>query len=198
MIFFLILFVILLSLFGCQESIKEDQNELHDKKHGEKSGNEGNDLYKVDVFDFAFIKKAPEATEKQDIDKVIKVYFNENDSSIDQGFAIDLEEENVYINPRMGSRGIRTSIEEPVHVGDIDGVLEVLQKHNVQKWKDDYTFESPESYQDGYGWQLWLQFEDGTVEKHKGSGTKKDNVTPDNFNEFSKELRSFIEGKLKD
>lgn len=174
-----IILLVIITCFGCQESFSKGEiDEI--------------------VFDFKKIGKAPEATEKQEIDKVIKVYFNENDSSLDKGFAIDLEDENVYINPRMGSRGIRTSIEEPVHVSDIDGVLEVLKKYNVQKWKDDYTFESPDSYQDGYGWQLWLQFEDGTVEKHKGSGTKKDKVTPDNFNEFSKELRSFIEGKLKD
>lgn len=164
--------------FGCQKSV--DKNEMDEE-----------------TFDFAFIKQAPEATEKHDIKKVIKVYFNENDSSLDKGFAIDLEEKNVYINPRMGSRGIRTSIEKPVNVGDIDGVLEVLEQHNVQNWKDDYTFENPDSYQDGYGWQLWLQFEDGTVEKHKGSGTKKDKITPENFNEFVKELTDFVEGKLQ-
>lgn len=155
----LILFLVMIICFGCQ---------ISDKK-----GNEIDDQ----IFDFAFIKKAPETTEKRDFNKVIKVYFNENDCSLDKGFAIDLEEETVYINPRMGSRGIRNSVEEPIHVSEIDGVLKVLKKHNVQKWKDDYTFESPDSYQDGYGWQLWLQFEDGTVEKHKGSSTKKEKIT---------------------
>lgn len=141
--------------FGCQ---------ISDKK-----GNEIDDQ----IFDFAFIKKAPETTEKQDFNKVIKVYFNENDGSLDKGFAIDLEEETVYINPRMGSRGIRTSIEESIHVSEIDGVLKVLKKHNVQKWKDDYTFESPDSYQDGYGWQLWLQLKTEQLKSTKGLVLKR-------------------------
>jgi len=99
----------------------------------------------IDVFDFAFIKKAPEATEKHDLEEVIKVYFNENDSSQNKGFAIDIEEGHVFIDTGMGSRGVCTSI-----------VIDILHKHHIQDWKEDYTFESPDSYQDGYGWQPWL------------------------------------------
>src|SRR5690625_6429238 len=117
--YFFILFITILSLFGCQDFGMEDTNQEE---------NEGKDMYQVDIFDFAFIKKAPEATEKHDINNVIKVYFNENDSSLDKGFAIDLEKEHVFINPRMGSRGVRTSIEEPIQVSDITSIIEVDRK----------------------------------------------------------------------
>lgn len=152
----------------------------------------------IDVFDFAFIKKAPEATESHDLEEVIKVYFNENDSSQDKGFAIDIEEGHVFINTGMGSRGVRTSIEQPLEVSQIKGVIDILHKHHIQDWQEDYTFENPDSYQDGYGWQLWLQFKDGTVEKHKGSGTNPDKVTPDNFDDFAKELHEFMDEKIND
>ena len=88
----------------------------------------------------------------------------------------------------MGSRGVRTSIEQPLEVSQIKGVIDILNKHHIQNWQKDYTFENPDSYQDGYGWQLWLQFKDGTVGKHKGSGTNPDKMTPDNFDDFAKEL----------
>ena len=76
-------------------------------------------------------------------------------------------------------------------------MFEILEKYEVQSWKRDYTFEDPETYQDGYSWSLWLQFADGTVEKHSGEGTDAEKLTPDNFQEFAKELRSFVEEKLE-
>lgn len=72
---FYLLGITLFSLIGCQHSNYEELV-------NQKSSNT------VDTFDFAFIKKAPEATESHDLKEVIKVYFNENDSSQDKGFDI--------------------------------------------------------------------------------------------------------------
>jgi hypothetical protein len=63
----------------------------------------------------------------------------------------------------------------------------------VPSWKRDYTFEDPNSYQDGYSWSLWLQYEDGAVSKHFGEGTSVAEITPENFESFVAELRSFID-----
>lgn len=150
----------------------------------------------IDIYDFSYIKKAPEAKKKHDLEKVIKIYMNENDSSLNKGFAIDFKESHVYVDTGMGSRGIRTSREEPVNVIDINGVIDILKKYDVQNWKENYTFEDPDSYQDGYSWKLWLQFEDGTVEKHTGSGTDVKKITPDNFSAFRKELTNFVDENL--
>jgi len=73
---------------------------------------------------------------------------------------------------------------------------EILKKYDVQDWKDDYTTENPDTYEDGYGWQLWLQYEDGTVEKHGGTGTTVEKVTPENFQDFKTELSTFMDEKI--
>lgn len=71
-----------------------------------------------------------------------------------------------------------------------------MTKHGVQDWNSDYTFEDAESYEDGYSWRLWLQFEDGTVEKHFGKGTSKEKLTPEKFESFAEELYQFQENKV--
>ncbi len=73
-----------------------------------------------------------------------------------------------------------------------------VEKHDVKSWKGDYTFENPDSYQDGYGWDLWLQYEDGSVEKFKGSGTDIDKLTPEQFDDFVKDVYRFAEEKIGD
>ena len=52
---------------------------------------------------------------------------------------------------------------------------------------------------DGYGWILWIVENDGTVEVHKGSGTRKSLVTPNTFEEFEKILLDLaIKENMKD
>ena len=165
--------------FGCQKSVDKNGNEMDEA-----------------IFTFAFIKKAPEATEKQNIDKVIKVYFNENDSSLDKGFAIDVANNEIYSDPSWTTLSVDT-FDEPMPVNNVQDVLQILEKYNVQDWKKDYTVENPDDYADGFSWRLWLQLVDGTVEKHGGSGTE-DGITPENFDGFAAELEAFVEGKLKD
>lgn len=146
----------------------------------------------IDMYDFAFIKMAPEAEEEQDINKVIKVYVNENDSSTDTGFAIDLQENNIYKNPWMSSRGIASS-EEPIEVESTEGIIEILEKYEVQDWDADYTTADAASIEDGYSWSVWLQYEDGTVEKHRGN----ENV-PKNFEAFVSDITDFANEKIEE
>ena len=172
---FLIFFVIITCL-GCQES----------KEH------------KIDeaIFDFENFGRAPEATEKHPINEVIKIFFDEwTFDDLYEPIAIDIKNNEVYVNPSINIRGFRA--DDSFQINDPEKVFEILEKYEVQSWKRDYTFEDPETYQDGYSWSLWLQFEDGTVEKHSGEGTDVEKLTPDNFQEFAKELRSFVEEKLE-
>ncbi len=55
----------------------------------------------------------------------------------------------------------------------------------------------PTTTDDGVGWSLYLQFEDGTVEKHKGSGTAMKSITPENFDDFFNELSDFVDERLE-
>ncbi|MEI3614672.1 hypothetical protein [Pseudogracilibacillus sp. SO30301A] len=200
---YLSIFIICLLLLGCQSSTNQDKDETTGQKDiNEKELNsndsEGNHVTQKDIFDFRHIDKAPEATEKHPIKEVIKVFFDE--WSIDvpyEAVAIDVQNNEIYINPIISGRGFRAR-GGIVEINGADQVHEILEKYDVQEWKTDYTFEDPGTYEDGYSWKLWLQFEDGTVEKHSGKGTDVKKLTPDNFREFAKDLGNFVEEKLKE
>lgn len=179
----IIIISVALLLFGCQKS-KLITHEETDENTGSQ----------VDIHDFSFIKMAPESKKKQNLNDVIKILLIENADMLDSGFAIDIENEQVYIDPLVGSRGVRTTIEEPSQLHDAEDLIEILEEYKVQDWKAHYTHWH--SREDEYGWYLLLQFADGSVEKHGGSGVKMNKVHPKNFNPFYKELKEAIEERV--
>ncbi|MBO1001793.1 hypothetical protein [Pseudogracilibacillus auburnensis] len=197
------IFTFCLYLLGCQTSSNQNKDETinqEDIKEEEQISDEseGNNVTQKDIFEFKHIDKAPEATEDHSIDEVIKVFFDE--WSIDvpyEAVAIDIQNNEIYVDPIISGRGLRAQ-GGIVEVSEVNQVRGILGKYKVQEWKTDYTFEDPDTYVDGYSWKLWLQFDDGTVEKHSGEGTEVEKLTPENFREFAKELRGFVEEKLKE
>ncbi len=192
---FILIFIMSICLTGCkknesksiyeQEIVKEKENKKEESKLGE-----------YDIYDFAFIRKAPKSKVKHGLNKVIKIFFNENDIDENYAIAIDVKNSEIYIEPRMSALGV-DSLYGTIKSNDAKNVIEILEKYNVQKWKSDYTVEDPESYVDGYGWSLWLQFEDGTVKTYLGRGDKED-VVPKNFDEFVNELSEFVNERIGD
>lgn len=172
---FAIIFVCLL-VVGCKDIDK--------KKTGE--ANMSEDLF----YDFYLFLKSPRATEKHDLSEVIKIVYTDSNSSTGNTIALDLEKNHILKDPWMSSHGIN-SMGEYKQIDDMEKVIDILEKYNVQEWKEDYSFEDPSTYEDGYGWNLYLQFQDGTVERHKGSGTLKKNIIPEQFSEFFNELNKF-------
>lgn len=173
---FLIFFVIIACL-GCQDSKEHEIDEA--------------------IFEFENIVRAPEATKKHAINDVIKIYFSE--WTFDDPYepiAIDIKNNEIYVNPSINIREFRA--DDSFQISDANKILEILEKYDVQSWEKDYTFEDPDTYQDGYSWSLWLQFEDGTVEKHSGEGTDVEKLTPKNFREFARELTKFVEVELEE
>lgn len=162
-------------LTACNEKSNQDNNE---------------DLDDIDVYDFYFINKAPESDEKHPLDELIKIYFSA------KGVAIDVGEKEIYIDPIYASNGIDT-FEGTVDFDDKEGLIDIIEKYNVQKWKSDYSFEAPDDYQDGYGWLLLMQFEDGTVEKYRGAGSLKEDITPRHFDAFGETLKDFVKGQIE-
>lgn len=71
---------------------------------------------------------------------------------------------------------------------DIEMLKDMLLYFKISEWKQFYEEENAEDVMDGYGWSLWIAGNDGTVEVHKGRGTKKACVTPKCFDEFEKIL----------
>ena len=146
----------------------------------------GNTESTIDIYDFSFIKLAPNSKKKQDVDDLIKIYFIENDSSLDTGFAVDIENELVYIDPRVGSRGIRRTNDDPDEINNAEDFIDLVEKYEVQNWKKRYADHL--DVEDGYGWKLILQYAYGTIETHSGSGIDMEKITPSNFYSFTKDL----------
>ena len=193
---FLFIFTLCLTVIGCQESVKKNADDAANQKN-KYEVNEGKNMNGIDIYDFEFIQKAPEAEKKHPLNEVIKVYFSEWNISKSNKIAIDIANNQIYKDPRMSSLGV-DSIYEPINVSDTINVLKILEEHAVQNWDPDFSFEKPGSYKDGYSWKLWLQFEDGTVEKHSGAGTRKKEITPKNFNEFAADLNRFVNDRLEE
>ncbi|GAA0287912.1 hypothetical protein GGQ92_003015 [Gracilibacillus halotolerans] len=139
----------------------------------------------IDIYDFYYIHKAPVATRKHDLDEVIKLAFSTT-SPIPTSIAIDIKNKEIYINPRFSTNGLLESKGTTIF-NDKERLINILEKYSVQDWKGNYTTESPDSYNHGYGWSLLLQFEDGTTEEYLGQGTT-DAIFPKEFEGFVEEL----------
>ncbi len=172
-----------LFLVGCKDTneIKEEVTEMTEEE----------------LYDIYYLKEAPEATDNHDLSEVIKIAVVKNEHSQDETIAIDVENDGIYINPSSSSLGIRAA-KGMKKIDDMDQVIDILEKYNVQDWKEDYTTEDPASYQDGVGWNVWIQYTDGTVQSSKGSGSGLARITPDGFADFFNELATFVEERLED
>ena len=152
----------------------------------------------IDIYDFGYFAMAPEAVEKQPLDKVIKLYFSEwSIDMLHEPIAIDIENSEMYSKPSMGSRGLNNFPDETIPITDAHEIIDILKKYDVQSWERDYTFKDPQDDEDGYSWSLILQFADGSLEEHGGAGTDIAQLTPENFREFVDELEAWVEDKTK-
>ncbi len=176
--------ILCLILVGCKDTNDEAIHEQPDTKKEEVADGR-------DIFDFYYINRAPEATEKHPLNELIKIYFST------KSVAIDVENQELIEKPRFATNGVAT-FEDPLPFTDKEGLLEILEKYNVQEWKEDYTTEDPDTYDDGYGWMMLLQFEDGTIERYKGAGTEEETVFPENFDEFAEEMETFKDDHIKE
>ena len=190
--------VICFALLGCQDLSDEANDEKNSSnKDGivEKKENNMND---VDVYDFENMGKAPEVTEAQNVEDTIKVFFSESTfDDPDEPIAFNLKDSEIYINPSLSLHGF-SSYDEAMELNNVEEVLDILRSYDVQSWKKDYTFKDSDTYEDGYIWRLWLQYEDGTVEKHKGEGTDRDIITPSIFDYFVKDLNYIVDKHFND
>lgn len=148
-----------------------------------------------DVYDIYLLFEAPKAKKEHDLTDVIKIVFFDSNSTTGNTIAIDVKDSSIYINPSVSSLGIRAT-NGMKEIEDIETAINILEKYNVQDWKEDYSIEDPSSYEDGYGWSLLLQFEDGTVAEYGGSGPFKKEITPNHFDDFFQELNDFVEERL--
>jgi hypothetical protein len=173
------------------ENVDDEQNE-----DGQNNNEDGeNNMADKDIFKFKHIAEAPEAPEAKPVQDVIKVFFAEWSIDIpleDSAVAIDIANNEMHVHPVINHRGFRAT-GGVVSLNDAEQVKEILESYNVQEWPDE---EVPESEgEDGYSWQLWLQYDDGTVQKYEGNeATEK----PEQFEEFATALREFAAERMEE
>ncbi len=177
----IIIIIICFFVSGCNNSTKENLG--------------GSNMSDKVSYDFYTFLQSPQATEKQDFSKVIKLVVTQNEGSQDETLVLDLENEEILIDPWMSSHGINSQ-GETQSVDDMREVLNIIERYNVQDWKDNYSTENPTSYEDGVGWNVWYQYEDGTVQSHKGSGSGLEKITPEGFDDFFNALETFVNERL--
>lgn len=163
--------------------------------HSEDNLKDDEVISNIDIYDFYYIKKAPIATKKHELEDVIKLTFSTT-SPIPTIIAIDVGNKEIHIDPRFSTNGLHKS-RGTVIFDDKESLVNILEKYSVQKWKENYTTQSPDSYTDGDGWRLLLQFEDGTIETHGGQGTR-DDIFPEEFDKFAEELYQLAKEILGD
>lgn len=185
--------VLFLSFFlvGCGNSVLEESpnSETSNQDKDDNSHEEESD--DMDIFDFYYINQAPKATEKHPLDELIKIYLST------KSIAIDVGNNELYEKPRFSTNGVAI-FEDPLPFDDRGGLLKILEKYNVQAWEENYTTADPDEYDDGYGWMMLLQFEDGTIERYQGKGPDKEDVVPENFDDFTEEMEAFKNEKMKE
>lgn len=183
MIYCILCIGIFLILLGCHDTNGEEEEVLT--------------MTEDELYDIYYIKEAPETKQRQDLSELIKIVVVKNENLQDETIAIDVQGNGIYIDPSNSSLGIRAT--KGIHeIDDMEKAIDILRKYNVQDWEEDYSTErDPSSTEDGVGWSLYLQFEDGTVEKHRGTGTAMKSITPEGFDDFIDELSDFVNERLE-
>jgi|SRR5699024_1110839 len=105
------------------------------------------------LYDIYYLKEAPKASGNHELSKVIKIVVVKHEHSQDQTIVIDVGNSGIFVDPSNSSLGIRASNGKK-EIDDVNQAVHLLEKYNVQGWKEDYTIEEPESYEDGVGWNV--------------------------------------------
>lgn len=183
----------LLCIVGCQsDSSQTDAESNHSSNAEEKDGEENMNV--EDIFNFKNIEHAPETTEGHSLSAVIKVFFDE--WSFDEPYksmAVDIGNNEIYVHPIIGQRGLRAQ-DGVLEINNGEDIISILEKYHVQDWKTNYTDGHSDSTEDGEGWELILQYEDGSVKKHIGNA---DDLKPEGFRGFADELYQFVENHME-
>ncbi|MBC1492224.1 hypothetical protein [Listeria booriae] len=172
---------------SCSSSPETSSDDKGDKK-----------VVETPIKDFSRIAKLTQSTKTQDLDRIVKILFYESsDMQNKNAVAIDIGNKGMYLNPEVSKIGL-VSPDYKMSESDVEEVQHIIKENNIQSWKEDYSNIPKSDYEDGYGWVLYLEYADRTVERHSGSGIAKSEVVPKNFNSFVEEITNFVNSKKTD
>lgn len=151
------------------------------------------DVGDEDIFDFAFIKGAPEAKSNHEVDDIIKMYAGV--SSFDEPhdpIAIDIEKSEIYQEPSIRSLGVDIG-DEHRKVDDIDELVELFDTYDVLNWQHYYSdVKDYHSYEDGISWSILIQYSDGSIDEFRGEGMSFKDIIPENYDDFMGALEEYV------
>ncbi len=163
-----------------------------------RNSEEGGKVVETPIKDFSRIDKLEQSTEQQDIDKIVKILFYEsNNMQYKNTIAIDIGNQAMYLNPQVPTLGL-VNADYKMTEDDVKEVQNIIIKYDIQSWKEDYSDNKNSNNEDGYGWVLYLEYADRTVERHFGTGMYRKDVIPENFDAFIKEITNFVDNKKAD
>ena len=140
---------------------------------------------------FSEIQNTEKSDKKEDFEYVTKIAFQEAGDMQSDIIAMDFEKMEIYHSIYTISD---LDDEEPLRElnnEDISQLKKILQ--DTDDWKEVYGPEEDEAdYEDGYGWCLFIVYKDGKVKQYIGSGESKEEVTPENFDEFADNMKLLI------
>jgi len=151
------------------------------------------DIEDEDIFDFSYIKVAPEAEKDHKVDDIIKMYATTwSIDELNDPIVIDIENSEIYAEPSVDHLGVQFETERK-KVDDIDDVVALFDTYDVLDWQHYYSnVKDHHSYEDGASWSLVVQYSDGTVDKFRGEGTSFKEIIPDNYYDFMDALGVYV------
>lgn len=195
-----LILIVCLWMYGCEQSVdkKQADTSIENINLQKNDGTKNDKVNKSGSVGFKNIGQAPETTEKKPINEVAILFFNEwSYDTPSEPIAINIANNKLYVNPSLSLHRYST-FDKEIHLKDSEDLLHILKEFEVQAWERDYSIEEKDTYEDGVSWELWLQFEDGTLEKHSGSGSSKKEIIPKDFDAFVEELTKIVDERLED
>lgn len=158
--------------------------------------NEGDEkVVETPIKDFSRIDKLAQSANQQDTDRIVKILFYEsNNMQYKNTIAIDIGNQAMYLNPKISTVGL-VDADIKMTENDVKKIMDILKKYDIQSWKENYSDKKNTNVEDGYGWVLYLEYSDRTIEKHSGFGISRADVIPRNFDTFIEEITNFVDNK---
>lgn len=154
------------------------------------------------ISDFKKLKKyqLTESEEDKSVDDIAKFYFYEIESLEEKHtLLVDLQNNVAQRHPRAGHFSDRVDFDITLTDADVTAINKILQDSHVEDWEKAYTYGDEEQLElmggEGFNWLLLIQYKDGTMFEKRGDGVSKEEVLPEGYETFVRELPAFIDGK---
>lgn len=138
----------------------------------------------------------PRATRSHRLSEITKIlYFEEKDMQQVDQIVIDLGDSVLFTEPTIDIDLDSSEADYNLSAEEIKSVLNMIEKYEVLAWKGHYGEKYGSEVSDGGGWNLIIQFDDGTINFVTGNDTSEEKNTPEGHKDFIEDMVKFINSK---